>query len=98
MFVTPFFTSLKRDKELFPFGSEGLGQGCEAHDVIRMPTCVSFPARSACNPHAVAVKNPNFHVFFTMRKKEFHDGFLCRLRISRPFNGGNFALRLIEER
>jgi hypothetical protein len=62
------------------------------------PFSAEISVQPLCRDRSHSATNPDFHVFFTMRKIKFHGAFLWRLRISRSFNGGNFALRLIEER
>jgi len=51
-----------------------------------------------CRNRAYSAEGRLFHLLFTSREKFFHVAFLRRLRISRSFSGGNFALRAIKER
>jgi hypothetical protein len=96
-FVTPIFYFFKRPKKGFSRSAiEQLPQ--EIEDAGGTLPCRESP----CNPYAAT--GPlgggiaDSHVFFTMRKIFFHDGFLRSLRISRSLTMSNFALRAIGER
>ena len=56
------------------------------------------PMQPLCRDRSTRRRIPDSHVFFTMRKKKFHDGLLRSLRISPSLTVSNFALRAIGER